>query len=109
MFVFTDTRVVKQWPERLLVGEDGGNVVEYPVAFDLELLPEKDYLALLKEGPEKVMNKILKGWSGIGDKSGAPMADTPENRNALFNWTPFTSAVLRAYRQASSGEAARKN
>ncbi|MCU8068152.1 hypothetical protein [Shewanella sp. SM32] len=109
MFVFTKKRLVKEWPETLKVAEDKGAVIEHDIALDLELIPEDEWLELIKKGHSIAFDRVLLGWHGISDADGEPMEDTFDNRAALYQWQPFTIAVIRAYQRAASGEAARKN
>lgn len=109
MFVFTEKRIVKQWPETLKVAEDKGAVSEHDISFDLELIPEDEWIALLQQGAGDVFDRVIRGWQGISGADGEPLEATPENRKALYQWQPFASAAIRAYQRAASGEAARKN
>ncbi|QUN06430.1 hypothetical protein KDN34_02910 [Shewanella yunxiaonensis] len=108
-FVFTTKRTVKNWPATLFVAANNGDVEQHKISFDLELLPDDQYIELLNKSPKDFFDEAIKGWSGIGCADGTDMTDTPDNREALYNWPPFANAALRAYRQAASGEAARKN
>lgn len=109
MFVFTPTRRVKQWPATIKVANDGGKVDEVPISFDLVLLPIDDYMAKVAEGNHALFDAIMAGFEGIASPDGEALADTPENRAALYQHAPFTDALLHAYRAANTGEAARKN
>lgn len=108
-FIFTKKRIVKSWPETITVAADNGEVTEHKVTFDLELIPEDEWMGLLRTSTKAAFDRVLLGWSGINDETGQPLADTEENREALCQFAPFNNAVVRAYRHAASGEAARKN
>lgn len=108
-FVFTPHRQVKQWPATIKAAIDGGKVQEIEIHLDLNLLPTNEYMDKLSKGNEALFDAILNGFSGINSTDGQPLADTPENRAALYQHPPFTDALLIAYRAANSGEAARKN
>ncbi|WP_298769681.1 hypothetical protein [uncultured Shewanella sp.] len=108
-FVFTPERHVKQWPAVIKIASDGGHVIEHEIYLDLNLLPVDDYMKTLESGDVALFNKILMSFSGINAADGSPLADTPENRAALYQHPPFTDALLNGYRNANSGEAARKN
>lgn len=109
MFVFTQKRLVKEWPETIKVAEDKGVVSSHDIALDLELIPEDEWIELIKKGHAIAFDRVLLGWHGISDANGESMEDTAENRTALYQWQPFTLAVIRGYQRAASGEAARKN
>ncbi|MCE9679616.1 hypothetical protein LZP69_10635 [Shewanella sp. AS1] len=108
-FVFSPERQVKQWPATIKVAADGGKVTELEIYLDLNLLPTDKYMDKLSEGNKALFDAILTGFSGINATDGSPLADTEENRAALYQHAPFTDALLHAYRAANTGEAARKN
>lgn len=108
-FTFTKKRLVKDWPATIKVSQDGGKVEEIEVQFDLTLLQSDKYMELLNDSQTRLFDSILTGWKGIEDDDGKPLADTTENREALYQHAPFTDALLIAYRSANTGEAARKN
>jgi|GEM_PF-1818820 len=109
MFVFTPVRQVKQWPGTIKVSSDGGKVEDVAISFDLVLLPVDDYMEKLNQGNKVLFDAIMAGFGGIASADGSELADTPENRQALYQHAPFTDALLYAYRAANSGEGARKN
>ncbi len=109
MFIFTPNRRVKDWPVSINVAIDGGKVEELEIRFSLNLLPVDKYMAALSVGDKNLFDAILQSFDGIADEKGQPLVDTRENRAALYQHAPFTDALLRAYRAANSGEAARKN
>lgn len=109
MFTFTPKRQVKAWPATIKLARDNGEVAEFTISLDLTLLPADDYLARVSEGSGALFDAILDGFTGIAGADGEALADTPENRAALYQHPPFTEAVITAYRQANAGEAARKN
>ncbi|PKG73021.1 hypothetical protein CXF86_19850 [Shewanella sp. GutCb] len=109
MFTFTPKRLVKNWPAIIKMSMDGGKVEEVEISLDLNLLPVDDYMTELSEGDHQLFDAILAGFDGIAGIDKQPLADTPDNRAALYQHAPFTDALLHAYRAANSGEAARKN
>ncbi len=109
VFVFTPNRIIKNWPSTIKVSQDGGKVDEIDINLDLTLLPTDEYMEQLQQGQNNLFDKVLNGWSGINDADGNPLKDTKANRKALYQHPPFTDALLNAYRNANSGEAARKN
>ncbi|NKF51363.1 hypothetical protein G3R49_12425 [Shewanella sp. WXL01] len=109
MFVFTERRQVKDWPATIKIAQDGGKTISADITLDLNLLPVDEYQAKLADGTNKLLDAVLEGFSGISDTKEQPLKDTPANRQKLYQHAPFTDAVFTAYRQANSGEAARKN
>lgn len=109
MFVFTTKRIVKEWPAILKVSGDKGQVTEHEISVDLELIPEDEWIALFRKNPQTAFDRVLLGWHGISDEDGEPMDATPDNRAALYQWQPFSLAIVNAYLRAASGDAARKN
>ncbi|WP_299001729.1 hypothetical protein [uncultured Shewanella sp.] len=108
-FIFTPKRHVKQWPAVIKIAGDGGQVIEHEIYLDLVLLPNDEYIKTMQQGDAAVFDRIMTGFSGIQAADGSPLTDTPDNRAALYQHVPFTEALVTAYRQANSGEAARKN
>lgn len=108
-FVFTPERHVKRWPAVIKIAGDGGHVIEHEIYLDLVLLPNDEYIKVMQKGDAAVFDRIMTGFSGIQCPDGSPLADTPDNRAALYQHVPFTEALVTAYRHANSGEAARKN
>ena len=109
MFKFIKDRVIKDWPADIKVALDGGKSSSHAITLDLNILPSTEYRELAGQGDKVVFEKILKGWSGIHDEEGNPLPFTDDNRDALAELPAFTQTVVRAYMQASSGEASRKN
>ncbi|WP_299494952.1 hypothetical protein [uncultured Shewanella sp.] len=108
-FIFTPERHVKQWPAVIKIASDGGHVIEHEIFLDLVLLPQDEYIKTMQNGDAAVFDRIMTGFSGIQGPDGSPLADTSDNRAALYQHVPFTEALVTAYRHANSGEAARKN
>ena len=109
MFKFIKERVIKDWPAEIKVALNGGKSTSHAITVDLNILSSSEYRELAGQGDQVVFDKILKGWSGIHDENGNPLPFTDANRDALTELPAFTQAVVRAYMQASSGEASRKN
>ena len=109
MFKFIKEPVIKDWPADIKVALGGGKSISHAITLDLNILPSSEYRELAAQGDKVVFEKILKGWSGIHDEQGSPLPFTDANRDALAELPAFTQTVVRAYMQASSGEASRKN
>ncbi len=109
MFKFVKTRIIKDWPADIKVAHDGGTSTSHAITLDLNILPSTEYRELAAQGDKVVCKNILKGWGGIHDEAGNPLPFNDDNRDALAELPSFTQTVVRAYMQASSGEASRKN
>ncbi|WP_034832842.1 hypothetical protein [Endozoicomonas numazuensis] len=109
MFKFVKDRIVKDWPADIKVALDKGRSKSYPITLDLKILPATQYRDLAAQGDKVVFEEIVQGWSGIHDEDGNELSFSDENRDALADLPAFNQAVVRAYLQASSGEASRKN
>jgi hypothetical protein len=109
MFKFVKDRIVKDWPAEIKVAMDKGRSKPFPITLDLKILPTTQYRELAAQGDKEVFEAILQGWGGIHDEDGQELPFNDENRGALAELPAFNQAVVRAYMQASSGEASRKN
>lgn len=108
MFKIEKNRLVKQWPATVELPVDGGTIEKEKITLDLLILDTEENARMLR-GDEATMKKIVKGWSGIGDKNGDAFPYSDENLSALLKNQFFVIAVVRAYQQASNGQAAEKN
>ncbi|MBE3653498.1 hypothetical protein [Vibrio navarrensis] len=108
MFKVTSERLVKSWPAVVEVPVDGGAIEKHNITLDLLILDTEENGKVLN-GDKKALKKIIKGWSGIGDKHGKEMPFNEENLEATIRNQFFVIAVYRAYTQASNGQAAEKN
>lgn len=109
MFRFVKDRVVKDWPAEIKVAMDGGQSQSFDITLDIKVLPSSEYRELAGQGDNALFPEVVKGWSGICDEAGQPLPFNKENLEILAEHTGFAQAVFRAYLQATTGEASRKN
>ena len=109
MFKFIKDRVIKDWPSEIKVAMDKGRSKSFPITLDLKILPASRYRELAARGDAEVFAEIVQGWGGIHDENGEPIAFSQKALSDLSDHPGFSQAILRAYLQASSGEASRKN
>ncbi|WP_243033012.1 hypothetical protein [Vibrio cincinnatiensis] len=108
MFKIEKTRLVKAWPATVELPSDGGEIQKEKITLDLLILDTEENARLLR-GDEAALKKVIKGWSGIGNEDGKAMEFNDENVSLLIKNQFFVIALLRAYQQASNGQAAEKN
>lgn len=108
MFVLQTERLVKEWPATVELPADGGKVTKEKITVDLLILDTEENVKLMR-GDEDVLKKTIRGWSGIGDAGGNAVEFSDDNLTKLIKNQFFVIAVLRAYQQASNGQAAEKN
>lgn len=109
MFKFIKDRIIKDWPAQIKVAMDEGRSKSFDITLDLKILPSPEYRELATQGDTVLFGEIIKGWSGICDEAGDTLPFNKDNLNNLSEHPGFAQAVIRAYMQASSGEASRKN
>lgn len=108
MFKVQKERLVKNWPAKVSVAVDDGKVETHDITLDLLLLDVEQSDKVLRYFKENV-KQVVKGWSGIGDANGEVMEFNAKNLNILIGNPAFVKAVVDAYLQANSGQAAEKN
>lgn len=108
MFKVQKERLVKNWPAKVSVAVDDGKVETHDITLDLLLLDVEQSDKVLRYFKENV-KQVVKGWSGIGDADGEVMTFSDENLDILLGNPVFIKAVVDAYLQANSGQAAEKN
>lgn len=108
MFKIATERLVKQWPAMVKLPLEGGDIQEIPIKLDL-LLIDTERLICSADKATRVGETVVKGWHGIADTDGELLVFNDETLELCAKNQFFVSAVLRAYLQASSGQAATKN
>lgn len=108
MFVLETERLVKNWPATVSIPVDGGSVEDHPITLDLLLLDNAVSVKIL-QGDEATFKRVIQGWSGISAEENQPLDYSEENLSRLLQNSFFVIAAMRAYQQASSGQAAEKN
>ncbi|MDW3137058.1 hypothetical protein [Vibrio sp. 1288] len=108
MFKVQKERLVKNWPAKVSVAVDNGKVETHDITLDLLLLDVEQSDKVLRYFKDDI-KKVVKGWSGIGDANGEVMEFNAKNLNILIGNPAFVKAVVDAYLQANSGQAAEKN
>ena len=109
MFKFIKDRIVKNWPADIKVAMDEGRSQSFPITLDLKILPSSQYRELAAQGDKATFAEVIQGWDGVYDEAGEPLPFNKDNLNTLAEHPGFAQAAVRAYLQASSGEASRKN
>ncbi|EOW7148451.1 hypothetical protein ACOZ82_001978 [Vibrio parahaemolyticus] len=108
MFKVQKERLVKNWPATVSVAVDDGKVETHDITLDLLLLDVDQSDKVLRYFKDDI-KKVVKGWSAIGDANGEVMEFNAKNLNILIGNPAFVKAVVDAYLQANSGQAAEKN
>ncbi|EGR2081508.1 hypothetical protein NMS01_001546 [Vibrio cholerae] len=109
MFKIATERLVKQWPAMVKLPLEGGDIQEIPIKLDLLLIDTERFNLLSRQGDPALVKTVVKGWHGIADTDGELLVFSDETLELCAKNQFFVSAVLRAYLQASSGQAATKN
>lgn len=109
MFRFTTERIIKEWPAEIQVAKDGGKTHTHKITLDLKIIDTDDYRQTAADGDVALIEKVVHGWSGIGDEQGNALVFNEGNRNALARHPGFVRGAISAYMKAANGEASRKN
>lgn len=115
MFKLVAVRTVN-WPVVVNIPLDGGKTRPERFAAQYTLLSQDEQAEVLEQlskddAPDDLLERVLCGWDeSVKDESGAPLPFTAQNKAAMLAIPYVRVALLRAYVQASTGNAAaRKN
>ncbi|STQ75540.1 hypothetical protein [Grimontia hollisae] len=109
MFKIVKSRIVKHWPVKVVVPAEGGKTESFDIKLDVEVVDTETFNTLSRQGDGAFMARVVKGWSGVGDEAGNEVPFNDENLAAVSKDPLFGAAVMRAYLQLASGQAATKN
>lgn len=111
-------KIVKQrrveWPVVIPVPQSGGKVQKHEITAEFDILPQtriEEITAEARSGDQDkaLLREVLVGWDDVAGEDGQPIGFSPEARDALIDISYVRAALMRAYFEASSGAAARKN
>lgn len=103
------------WPVTVMVPVDGGK--HEPASFDVEFvrMPQSQVVALLSEVQEGKVSevdgllRIVRGWAGVVDENGEVPFSEDALRMLVDRFSTAGAEILRAFGDARSELARRKN
>jgi len=107
-FKIKATNTVK-WPITVNVPQDGGTYKTQKFTGIIELIDADAFTEALDsdDADATLMLAVLKGWENVQTEDGAEAEFTPEVAASLSKVPYFRLAVIRAYRDAVQGGAAK--
>lgn len=114
MFKIAKARRVA-WPVIISVPQSGGTVQKHKIEVEFDLLLQSRAQEVMQvdrsaDQDEALLNEVVVGWSGVADEEGHPVEFSLEARGSLVDIPYVRTALIRAYFEAASGNAAaRKN
>ncbi|ELR65843.1 hypothetical protein C942_00930 [Photobacterium marinum] len=109
MFQLVKERKVKNWPVKISVPMDGGEVRTCDMTLDFKLVDSDEFRQLSTQGDSKLFSEVVTGWSGIQGEDGESLPFNPDNLASACLNQHFTAGALSAYMKAMSGTASTKN
>lgn len=112
MFIIKQSQTFK-WPVAVSLPADGGKTVKHTFDAEFKRLGKEELAGLFDKldadgGADSVVRAVMVGWAGITDGSEAvPFSDGALQQ--LLDIPTVTGAILKAFTEAVSGEAQRKN
>lgn len=101
---FDPKGIVRGWPVTVSVPADKGEVNQFEIHVDYELLTVEELQNADKE-PENILLRKVKGWGGITDVDGNPIPFSEDNLRALLGVMYIESAMSVGLLKASRGSA----
>lgn len=109
MFKIVKERVIRNWPATISESTDNGKVDKHEITLDLLIIDTDEFKRLSLKGDEAILQEVIKGWDGIGDLNGKPLAFSHDRLKALSKNASFVQGALMAYLDAQAGRAREKN
>lgn len=114
MFVLSDSDTPEfEWPVVIDVPTNGGKFQKHRITAVFRTIPTERYEELLElpilEQDRNIARECLIGWKDVSDPDGNPVEFSDEARDRLLNLLYVRAAIVRAYADALSGKASRKN
>lgn len=100
------------WPVRIKVPVDGGEFKDATFDCTFRTCDHEDFMAIVdgRISEADFLRKVTVGpWSGVEDASGKEMPFSEAARDRLIAIPYVRTALVRAYREAMSGQAVAKN
>ncbi|WP_316978050.1 hypothetical protein [Shumkonia mesophila] len=100
------------WPVRAAVPVDGGQFAEATFDCTFKALPQARLEALVKgeiSETEFLREAAVGPWTGVESPAGGDLPFSEAARDQVIAIPYMRLAMIRAYREAMSGEAVRKN
>lgn len=112
MFVIKQSPTFK-WPVAVELPADGGKTQRHTFDAEFKRLGKAEMRQLWEklntaEGADEVIRAVLVGWSGVTDGD-QPLPFSEAALSQLLDIPTVSGAILKAFTEAVSGEAARKN
>lgn len=114
MFKIAKTRRVT-WPVTIPVPQSGGSVQKHKIDVEFDLLTQTRLTEVMAEERNAdqdaaLLREVVVGWSGVANEDGEPVEFSAAALADLVDISYVRSALIRAYFEAASGNAAaRKN
>lgn len=108
-----DRRVT--WPVTIPVPQSGGSVQKHKIEAEFDILGQSRLEEVMQEDRNAdqdaaLLREVLVGWDGVAGENGEPMPFSAAALNDLVDIPYVRAALIRAYFEAASGNAAaRKN
>lgn len=109
-----DTSPTYRYPVAVELLDADGKPAKAEFKIDFARLKQSEIDDLLKKSRDgdiddnAVSHRVVKGWDGVQDADGQPLAFNAENLDALLDVVPVRPAVITAWIESLSG-AKRKN
>lgn len=102
------------WPVLIAVPQTGGTVQKHKITVMFVILAQSRLDEIVQEAgggdqDKAVLGAVIAGWDGVAGDDGQPVDFSAEALAALLDIPYARTALLRAYFEAASGAAARKN
>ncbi len=94
-----------RWPVQVAEPAHDGAVQRSEFTAHFVMITRSDFERLSGQGDAALVARVLVGWSGIQDDTGADLAFSPELRDLLCDRPPVLTALARAYIQFMAGAA----
>lgn len=106
MFKIKNDQVIRNWPCKVPVAKDGGEIEHHKIALDFELLSGDELEGLVDA---EALKRVIKGWDGIADEVGEPLPFNEENLAAVCRMPNFRKAAFKGYWDCVAGNSPEKN